>query len=167
MTLQLLQVFQKSRPIPLSLFYTRNREYYEWIWRLKRHIQVIRLPFQVTWLSLVAQSVILGSMWPIGQTSNNSVINIRWWRCPLPSCPSLALPHPNSWLETHFVLLLAKIIEYTVFQLSLSHWFVFIETSRQDLKNPCGLVKRSDSQPRWFMLSTINSFKLMIEIFVK
>ena len=29
MTLQLLQVFQKSRPIPLSLFYTRNREYYE------------------------------------------------------------------------------------------------------------------------------------------
>ena len=146
MTLQLLQVFQKSRPIPLSLFYTRNREYYEWIWRLKRHIQVIRLPFQVTWLSLVAQSVILGSMWPIGQTSNNSVINVKWWRCTFPSGTSLVLAHPNSWPETHFVLLLVKIIEYTVFQLSLYHWFVFIETSRQHLKNLGGLMERFDSQ---------------------
>ena len=137
MSIPLLQVPQKSQPISITLLY--NRE----------------------------QRVNRGSMWPTGQTSNNTVINIRWWRFPLPRGPSLALPHPNSWLETHFVLLLAKIIEYTVFQLSLSHWFVFIETSRQDLKNPCGLVKRSDSQPRWFMLSTINSFKLMIEIFVK
>ena len=46
----------------------------------------------------------------------NSVINIRWWRCLLPSGPSLALLHPNSWLENHFVLLLAKIIKYTVFK---------------------------------------------------
>ena len=58
------------------------------------------------------------------QTSNNSVIHIRWWQYPLPSGPSLALTHPNSWLETYFVLWLAKIIEYTVFQLSLSNWFV-------------------------------------------
>ena len=54
-----------------------------------------------------------GSMWSTGQTSNNSVINIRWWRNPLPSGPSLALLDSNSWLETHFILLLAKIIEYT------------------------------------------------------
>ena len=33
----------------------------------------------------------------------------------------------NTWRETHFVLL-AKIIEYVVFQLSLSYWFVLIET---------------------------------------
>ena len=108
-----------------------------------------------------------GSMWPTGQTSNNSVINISWWKCPLPSRPSLALLHPNSWLETHFISLLSKIIEYTVFQLSISHWFVFIETSTQYLKNLGGLMERSDSQPRQFMLSTINSFKLMIEFFVK
>ena len=59
------------------------------------------------------------SMWAAGQTSNNSVINIRWWRCTFYSIPSLALPHTNnSWLESHFILL-AKIIEYAVFQLSL------------------------------------------------
>ena len=140
--------FFKNLSSFLCHFITHNTEYYEWFWRLRCHIQVGRLPFQGTWLCLVAQSVILGSMWPIGQTSHNSVINIRWWRCPLPSCPSLALPHPNSWLETHFVLLLAKIIEYTVFQLSLFHWFVFIETSRQYLKNLGGLMERFDSQPR-------------------
>ena len=50
-------------------------------------------------------------MLPTGQTSNNSLINIRWWNCPLPSDPSLALPHPKSWIKIHF-LLLAKIIEY-------------------------------------------------------
>ena len=94
------------------------------------------------------QRVNRGSMWPTGQISNNSMIHIRWWRCLLPSGPILALPHPNNWLETHSVLLLAKIIEYTAFQLSLSHWFVFIETSRQYLKNLGGLMKRSDSQPR-------------------
>ena len=66
-----------------------------------------------------------GSMWATGQTSNNSVINIRWWRCPLPSGSNLALLYPNSRLETHFILLLAKIIEYTVFQISFSHWFVY------------------------------------------
>ena len=33
----------------------------------------------------------------------------------------------NSRLET-YSLLLPKIIEYVVFQLSLSHWFMFIET---------------------------------------
>ena len=82
--------------------------------------------------------------------------------------PSVTLLHTiESWLETHFVLFLAKIIEYTVFQLSLSHWFVFIETSRQYLKNLGGLMERSASQPRSFMLSTINFFKLMIEVFVK
>ena len=36
-------------------------------------------------------------------------------------------PFQNSWLETHFVLL-AKIIEYAVFQPSLPYWFVLIET---------------------------------------
>ena len=32
-----------------------------------------------------------------------------------------------SWLETHFVLL-AKIIEYLIIQLNLSHWFALIQT---------------------------------------
>ena len=127
---------------------THKRDYYEWFWRLRCHIEVGRLPFQGTWLGLVAQSVILGSLWPTGQTSNNSVINNRWWRCLFPSGPSLALPHSNSWLETPFVLLLVKIIEYIVFQLSLHHLFVFIETSRQHFKNLGGLMERFDSQPR-------------------
>ena len=104
-----------------------NREYYEWLCRLKYHIQVGRLLVQGTWLGLVNLSVIRESVWPTGWTSNNLVINIRWWRCPLPSGPSLALSHPNSWLETHFVLL-AKIIEYAIFQLNLSHRLVLIET---------------------------------------
>ena len=45
MTLPLLQVFQKSLPILLH-FVTKNREYYEWLCRLRRNIQVGRLPFQ-------------------------------------------------------------------------------------------------------------------------
>ena len=140
--------FFKSLAPFLGHFVTHNREYYEWLWRLRHHIQVGRLPFQGIWLGLVAQSVTLGSMGPTGQTSNNLVISNRWGRCSLPGGPGLLLTHPNSWLETHFVLLLAKIIEYTVFQLSLSHWFVFIETSRQHLKNLGGIMERFDSQPR-------------------
>ena len=131
----------------LCHFVTHNRKYYEWFWRLRHHIQVGRLSFQGTWLGLEAQSVTLGPMWPTGQTSNNSVINITWWRCPLPSGPSLALPHPNSWLETYFVLLV-KFIEYAVFQPSLSHFFVLINSSRQYLKSLGILMERFDSQSR-------------------
>ena len=40
---------------------------------------------------------------------------------------------------------MAKIIEYTVFQLSLSRWFVFIETSRHYLKNLDGPMERFNS----------------------
>ena len=89
--------------------------------------QIDRLPVMSTWLGLVTQSVIWGSMQPTDQTSKNSVIK-RWWKCPLPGGPSLALPHTNSWPETHFVLLV-KIIICAVLQLtlSLSHWFVFTE----------------------------------------
>ena len=83
--------FFKILSHPLSLV-TYNREYYEWLCRLRRHIQIGMLPDQGTWLSLVTQSVIWGSMWPTGQTSIKSRINIRWWRCVLPSGPSLALP---------------------------------------------------------------------------
>ena len=57
MTLPLLQVIQKSLPI-LYHFVTHSREYCEWLCELSCHIQVGRLPFQGTWLSLVAQSVI-------------------------------------------------------------------------------------------------------------
>ena len=89
------------------------------------------------------------------------ILNIRWWRCPHPSSPSFTLPHPNSWLET----LNAKIIEYAVFQLSLSQWFVFVETSREYFKDFGGLMKRFDSETRYFMFSTINSFKSTIEAF--
>ena len=39
----------------------------------------------------------------------------------------------------------AKIIEYIVFQLSLSHYFVFITTSRQYLKSLGGLMERLNS----------------------
>ena len=126
----------------LRHFITHNRDCYEWFWRLRCHIQVGRLPLQSIWFGLIAQSIILGSVWPIGQTSNNSVINIKWWRCPFPSGPCLALTHPNSKLETHFVLILAKIIKYIVFQLSLSHWFIFIETYRQYFKNFGGAMER-------------------------
>ena len=110
--------FFKNLSSFLCHFVIYSIEYYEWFWRLKHHTQVS------TWVGLVAQSVILGSMWPTGQSSNNSVIN-RWWRFRLPSDPRLALRHPNSWLESQFILL-AKIIEYAVFQRSLSlvcvHW---------------------------------------------
>ena len=96
-----------------------------WLCRLPRHhIRVGRFSVQGIWLGLVTQFVKWESMWP---TDQNSAINIRCSRYPLPSGPRLALPHPNHWLETHFVLL-AKIIEYVVFQQSLSHWFVLIET---------------------------------------
>ena len=84
--------------------------------------QIGRLLVQGTWLGLVTRSVTWGSMWPTCETSNNSVI-IRLWRCLLLSGPSLTLPYTNSWLKTHFVLL-AKIIAYVVFQLSLLQWFV-------------------------------------------
>ena len=108
-------------------FVSHNTEYYKWLCRLWRHIQIDRLPFQGTWLGLLGQSFILVSMWPTDQTSNKLVINIRWWRCPLPIGPNLTLPHPNSWIETHSVFS-AKIIEYAVFHLSISRWSVFIET---------------------------------------
>ena len=88
----------------LCHFVTENREYNKWLCGLKHHIQVSRLPVQGPWLGLIHLA--------------------RWWRCPLPSGPSLTLPHRNSCIETHFVLL-AKIIEYSVFQsLSLlcTHW---------------------------------------------
>ena len=67
-----------------------------------------------------------GFMRPTGYTGKKS-ISRGWWRCFLPGGPSLALPSSNSCLETHFILL-AKFIEYAVFQLSLPHWFVFIKT---------------------------------------
>ena len=98
----------------LCHFVIHNREYYEWLCRLSCHIQIGRLPVEGTWLGLVTQSVIRGSMWSTGQTSRNSVIN-KWWRCPLPSGPSLVLPHPNNWLETHFILL-TKTIHMTSFK---------------------------------------------------
>ena len=68
-----------------------------------------------------------GFMRPTGHTGKKSMINRGWWRCFLPGGPSLTLPSSNSWLETHFILL-AKVIEYAVFQLSLSHCFVLIKT---------------------------------------
>ena len=75
---------------PQSLI-TYNRDYYKWFCRLMYHIQTCRLPDQGTWLGLLTQSVIRGSMWSTAQTNNNSRIN-RWWRCALPCGPSLALP---------------------------------------------------------------------------
>ena len=90
--------------------------------RLRCHNQVGRCPFQDTWAWFSGPIFCMRSMWPTGQTSNSSVIKIRVWRYPVPSGPS----GPNSWPETHFVLL-DKIIEYAVFQPSLSHWVVIIE----------------------------------------
>ena len=137
----------------LCHFVTYNREYYEWLCRLRRHIQVGWLPVQGTWLDLLIQSVAWGSMWPTGQTCNNSVI--RWWRCPLPNGLSLTLPHPNSSLETHFVLL-AKIIEYGCSTKSLSllcvHWYcVNKQTNKNKNKNLGDLMERYNSQPRQFI----------------
>ena len=92
-------------------------------------------------------------MWPTGQTSNsnsNSNSNsLGGEDVPLLIAHAwLALVHRNSWLETHFVLVLAIIIEYTVFQLSLSYWFVFIETSRQYTEN---LMERCNSQDNLYV----------------
>ena len=82
--------FFKNLSLFLCHLVTHNREYYKWLCRLRRHIQVGRLPFMDFWLGLETQSAILGSIWPAGQTSNNSVLNIRSWRCPFPNGPSLA-----------------------------------------------------------------------------
>ena len=99
----LCNFFKNLSPF-LCHFFTENREYNKWLCMLKHHIQVSRLPVQGPWLDLRYLD--------------------RWWRCSLPSGPSLTLPHRNSCIETHFVLL-AKIIEYTVFQ--SPHCFVLIE----------------------------------------
>ena len=82
-------------------FVTHNRECYEWICKIRWDIQVGRLSFRgnCLWFSsfIFFMSVYV-------TYSNISVINSRWWRCPLPSSLSLAMPHPNSWLDTQFVL---------------------------------------------------------------
>ena len=72
-------------------------------------------------------------MSPTGQTGNNSVINIRWLRCPLPSDPCLALPYSKSSLKTHSVLF-TKTIQYPVFQLGLSHWFMLCQNIAPQIK---------------------------------
>ena len=41
--LALLQVLQKSYPIPLPICHIRNREYYEWLSRLRHHMQIGKL----------------------------------------------------------------------------------------------------------------------------
>ena len=45
--------FLKYLPTFLCHFATHNIEYYKWLCRLRRHIQVGRLPVQGTWLGLV------------------------------------------------------------------------------------------------------------------
>ena len=64
-------------------------------------------------------------------------------------------------------MLFAKLSAYAVSRLRLSQWFGFIETVDIVFKKFDGLMKKFDSQPRQFMLFAVNSFKLMIEIFVK
>ena len=96
-------------------FVAYNIEYYEWLCRLRRHIQVSSFPVQGTWLALlVAQSVIWGSLWPTAQTSNNSVIN---------SGPSMTMKRLNSLTESHIVSL-AKIYHLSTksFLLVCVHW---------------------------------------------
>ena len=95
----------------LCQFVTYNREYYQWLCRLRLHMQVGRLPVQGTWQGLVTQSdnegpcnlhvkLIIIQWWLLRGEDI-----ITWWRYLLPSSPRLALPHLNSSLETHFVLL--------------------------------------------------------------
>ena len=54
--LPLFQVFQNLFSF-ICHFVTYNREYYEWLCRLRRYIQVGRLPLQGTWLGLLTLSV--------------------------------------------------------------------------------------------------------------
>ena len=89
---------------------------------------------------LGTQSFIWESMWPTRQT-NNVVTNFRGWRCSLPSGTSLALPHPNSWLETCFAFP-TKLIAYAVFQLKSLYWFVYNETVDSIYNNLGGLIER-------------------------
>ena len=49
--------FFKVLSNPQSLV-TYNREYYKWLCRLMRYIQIGRLPDKATWLGLVTQSAI-------------------------------------------------------------------------------------------------------------
>ena len=53
----LFRKFFKILSNPQSLV-TYNRDYYKWLRRLMRHIQIGRLPDQGTWLGLVTQPVI-------------------------------------------------------------------------------------------------------------
>ena len=57
MTLPFFKFFKNLSPY-LCHFVTCNRKYYEWLCRLRRHIQVGRLPVQGIWLGLVTLSVI-------------------------------------------------------------------------------------------------------------
>ena len=61
----------------LCHFVTYNRKYYEWLCRLRCHIQVVRLPVQGTWLGLVTLSVIWGSMWPTLRCLINGEVKIN------------------------------------------------------------------------------------------
>ena len=73
--------------------------------------------------------------------------------------------HPNSWLESHFVLLLlAKMIEYSVFHLSLFYRFVLVKNSGQYTKNFGCLMERSNFYDN--LCFPLNSFN-MIEVSVK
>ena len=56
MTVHLFQVFKNLSSFHCH-FVTYNREYYEWLCKLKRHIQVGKLPVPGTWLGLVTLSV--------------------------------------------------------------------------------------------------------------
>ena len=50
--------FSSFRNLPpfLRHFVTYTREYYEWLCRLRLHLEVGRLPVQGTWLGLMTQS---------------------------------------------------------------------------------------------------------------
>ena len=94
-------------------FVTYSGEYYEWLSKLKRRIQISKLPDQTPWAFLEVYSP---NLLYKGPCDLHFKLVMMQWRI-LDGGTELALPHPNKWLQTHFVLL-AKIFVNAVYSLT-------------------------------------------------
>ena len=82
-------------------FVTYSREYYEWLSKLKRRIQISKLPVQTSWAFL---EVYYPNLLYKGSCDLHFKL-VMMQRRILDGGTELALPHPNKWLQTHFVFL--------------------------------------------------------------
>ena len=86
-------------------FVTYSREYYEWLSKLTRRIQISKLPVQTPCAFLEVYSPNL--LYKGSCDLHFKLVMMQWRK--LDGGTELALPHANKWLQTHFVFL-AKII---------------------------------------------------------